>query len=51
MTIQETAREVLTRYPNGIKVWQLQEEAKYFNVDSNTLLKEICTICKDEEDF
>jgi len=50
ITIQNIAKEVLQKYHNGIKIWQLQEEAKYFNVDSNLLLKEICLICKQEEE-
>lgn len=48
MPISKIAKEVLINYPNGIKIWQLQEEAKYFHVNPNLLLKEICAICQKE---
>lgn len=51
MTIQNIAIEVLQNYPNGIKIWQLQEEAKYFNVELNSLLKAICAICQEKENY
>jgi hypothetical protein len=50
MIISQIAKEVLANYPNGIKIWQLQEEAKYFGVEANTLLKEICNICKEKSE-
>jgi len=51
MLLSQIARGVLENYPNGIKIWQLQEEAKYFGIEANSLLKEICTICQEEEEF
>jgi hypothetical protein len=50
MNIQNIAKEILQNYPNGIKIWQLQEEAKYFGVDANILFKKICNICQTESE-
>jgi hypothetical protein len=50
MDIQKIAREVFYKYPYGIKIWQLQEEAKYFGIDTNILFKELCKIGQRESE-
>jgi len=51
MKIEEIAREVLLNYTDGIKIWQLQEEAKYYNVDTNTLFKKLCELSDYNEEI